>query len=125
MNLQIKTQLKLKAWLLWPLFLSVCVSTIVLLSIGQSQAVSVFLGALTVIVPQAIFGFYCFRYTGALQSRQIWQSFVKGEVFKLSSSAAIFALVFHYLSVIPLWYLLAFILMQFIQLVINCWLLNR
>lgn len=98
---------------------------IVFLTIGQAQSVSVMLGALTVIVPQTIFGFYCFRYTGALQSRQIWQSFVKGEVFKLSSSAAIFALVFHYLSVIPLWYLLAFILMQFIQLVINCWLLNR
>ncbi|NDA63848.1 MAG: hypothetical protein EBX50_17745 [Chitinophagia bacterium] len=80
---------------------------------------------MAVILPQAVFGFFCFRYTGALQSRQIWQSFVRGEVLKLTLSCAIFAFVFYSLSVSPLWFLLALILMQFIQLIINCWLLNR
>jgi ATP synthase protein I len=125
MNLQIKTKLKLKAWLIWPLFLSLSLSIIVYFVVGKTQAVSMFLGTLTALIPQAIFGFYCFRHTGALHSRQIWQGFVRGEVLKLASASAIFALIFHYLSVMPLWYFLAFILMQFIQLVINCWLLNR
>lgn len=125
MNLQSKTRLKLKTWLIWPLSLGVILSSIAYLAAGKNQAVSMFLGTLTAIIPQAIFGFYCFRHAGALQSRQIWQGFVRGEVLKLTIAAAIFALVFHYLSVMPLWYLLAFILMQFIQLVINCWLLNR
>lgn len=125
MNQQAKTKTKLKAWLLWPLVISILISGIVTKTQGSNEAGSFLLGALTIILPQAVFGFYCFRYAGALQSRQIWQSFVKGEVFKILFAVALFAFVFYYLPIVPLWFFLAVILMQFIQLVINCWLLNR
>ncbi|MDQ5884707.1 MAG: synthase protein [Pseudomonadota bacterium] len=125
MNQQVKTKTKLKAWLLWPLVISILISGIVIKTQGFNEAGSFLLGALTIILPQAVFGFYCFRYAGALQSRQIWQSFVKGEVLKILFAVALFAFVFYYLPIVPIWFFLAVILMQFIQLVINCWLLNR
>lgn len=125
MNQQVKTKVKLKAWLVWPLAISLLISGLIAIGKGFNEAGSFLLGTLTIILPQAIFGFYCFRYAGALQSRQIWQSFVKGEVLKILFAVALFAFVFYYLPIVPLWFFLAVILMQFIQLIINCWLLNR
>lgn len=125
MNQQVKTKIKFKAWLIWPLAIASLISGAIALGKGFNEASSFSLGALTMILPQAIFGFYCFRYAGALRSRQIWQSFVKGEVLKILFAVILFAFVFNYLPIVPLWFFLAVILMQFIQLVINCWLLNR
>jgi hypothetical protein len=42
MNLQSKTRLKLKTWLIWPLSLSVILSSIVYLAAGKTQAMSMF-----------------------------------------------------------------------------------
>lgn len=125
MNQQVKTKTKLKAWLIWPLAISFLFSGLIEVGLGFHEAISFLMGALTMILPHAVFGFYCFRYAGALQSRQIWQGFVKGEVFKLLFAVVLFAFVFYYLPIAPLWFFLAVILMQFIQLIVNCWLLNR
>lgn len=125
MNQQVKTKTKLKAWLIWPLAITLLFSGLIVIGKSYHEAISFLIGALTIILPQAVFGFYCFRYAGALQSRQIWQSFVKGEFFKLLFAVVLFAFVFYYLPIMPLWFFLAVILMQFIQLIINCWLLNR
>jgi len=125
MKKQISTLKKIKIWLLWPFFIVGIISLMIYTQFGEIKALSFILGAMIAIVPNAVFGFSSFRYFGALQSKQIWRSFVRGEVFKIALSVMMFGLVFHYLLINPAWFMLAFILMQFIDFILNCWLLNR
>lgn len=125
MNIKVKTVTKWKAWVLWPMLVAIFFSGLVDVLLSPRAAVAGILGALAVILPQAVFGYYCFRHAGALNSRQIWKSFVRGEAFKLVLSATICGLCFRFLKVEPLWFIVTFILMHFMLLGINCRLLNR
>lgn len=125
MKKRISTLHKIKTWLLWPIFIVGMISLVIFFQCGGLKAKSFLLGAMIAIVPNAVFGFCSFRYFGAQQSRQIWRSFVRGEVLKLALTAILFGLVFHSLLISPPWFILAFILMQFIDFILNCWLLNR
>jgi ATP synthase protein I len=125
MNTKINTVTKWKAWVLWPMLVAIFFSGIVSVLTNVNAAKAAILGAMAVILPQAVFGYYCFRFTGALNSQQIWKSFVRGEVLKLILSAIICGLCFRFLKVEPLWFIVTFILMHFMLLCINCRLLNR
>lgn len=125
MKKQISTLHKVKIWLIWPIFIVGMIGLVIFAQFDGFKAISFILGAVIAIVPNAVFGFCSFRYFGALQSRQIWRGFVRGEALKLSLTAILFGLVFHYLLINPAWFIMAFILMQFIDLILNCWLLNR
>lgn len=125
MNTKINTVTKWKAWVLWPLLIAMLFTSLIDVLVNAKAAISAMLGAIAVIFPQAVFGYYCFRFSGALNSRHIWKCFVRGEALKLSLSAIICGLCFYFLKVEPLWFIMAFILMQFMQQAINCRLLNR
>jgi len=125
MKTNINTVTKWKAWALWPAFVALIIASITFLLVSKQAAWAVILGATAVILPQAVFGICCFRFSGALNSQQIWKSFVRGEVLKLLLSAGICGLCFHFLKVDPLGFIMTFILMHFILLGINCRLLNR
>jgi ATP synthase protein I len=125
MNTKIDTETKWKAWVIWPSCVALLIASLTFLLVSQNAALAVILGAFAVILPQAVFGFFCFRFSGALNSQQIWKSFVRGEVLKLFLSAFICGLCFHFVKVNPLGFITSFILMHFILLGINCRLLNR
>lgn len=125
MNTKVNTVTKWKAWVIWPMLTAILFSSLIDVLVNPRAATAVILGAIAVILPQAAFGYYCFRFTGALNSQQIWKSFVRGEVIKLILSAIICGLCFRFLKVEPLWFIITFILMHFMLLGINCRLLNR
>ena len=116
--------LQIKAWLIWPITLSIVIACILAAFKSLIVAKSFFVGALVVIIPHAIFGYYCFRYKGSQNSRKIWKNFARGEAIKILLSGLLCALVLCNLSIAPFWFILAIILTQFIQLVINTWLLS-
>jgi F0F1-type ATP synthase assembly protein I len=89
MKKQISTLKKIKIWLFWPFFIVGIISLMIYMQFGEIKTRSFFLGAMIAIVPNAVFGFSSFRYFGALQSKQIWRSFVRGEVFKIALSVMI------------------------------------
>ena len=51
-------------------------------------------GTVIAVVPQAYFGYRVFRFVGARSSRQVAQSFYRGEAAKFALTAMGFALVF-------------------------------
>lgn len=116
---------KLKVWLLWPMTINLGIVCIVWIITNLHNASSAFAGGMVAIVPQAVFGFYSFRYSGALQSKLIWRSFVRGEALKLLLTGLLFALVYIYMPLNTMWFLLAFIIMQFAGIVVNCRLLEH
>ena len=116
---------KIKVLLLWPMLTALMFSLLIGGLVNMTVMKSVMLGSIAIVLPNAISGFYCFRYSGALQMQQIWKSFVRGEVYKLSLSAIICIIAFKYMSVNAMWFMLAFIFMQLITTIINCCLLNR
>ena len=73
---------KLKIWILWPFVINVIIALVVAIGSNIFNAKSAFLGGLVAILPQSILGYCSFKFWGALQSKQIWQGFVKGEALK-------------------------------------------
>jgi ATP synthase protein I len=116
---------KIKIWLLVPLSINLLMGIVVFLVTNFFNAKSAFIGGLVAIIPQAAFGFSSFRYSGAQQSKLIWRSFIKGEAIKFACTGILFALVFIYLLINTMWFLLAFILMQFAGIFVSCRLLNH
>ena len=57
------------------------------------HALSVIVGGSVAIVPQSLFGFWVFRQRGARNARVIAKNLFVGEGLKLSTTAALFALV--------------------------------
>lgn len=125
MKKQFTVSYKLKVWLLWPILINLAIAGLVCLLTNKHYAMSAFVGGMVAVIPQAVFGFYSFRYSGAQQSKLIWRSFVRGEAIKLFLTGLLFALVFMYVPVKTLWFLLAFIIMQFAGIVVNCRLLEH
>ena len=115
---------QMKAWVLFPLILNLLISFTVLLLGNALKAKSCFWGGMVAIIPQAVFGFYCFRFSGAQESRRIWRSFVRGEAIKLLLSVILFALVYRFVMLDALWFFLAFIMMQILGFLLNCRLLD-
>lgn len=99
-------------------------ATLIYILTNRWNAISCFLGGLVASLPQAVFGFFAFKYTGALKSKQIWQGFIRGEALKLALTALMFAVIYKVFYVNTIWFLIAFIYMQFIGLVISNTLLN-
>jgi ATP synthase protein I len=116
---------KIKIWLVMPLSINLLLGVVVFLLTNFFNAKSAFVGGLVAIIPQAAFGFCSFRYSGAQQSKLIWRSFIKGEAIKFALTGILFALVFIFLLINTMWFLLAFILMQFAGLIVSCRLLNH
>ena len=116
---------KIRVWLIWPISINLLVSVVVLVMSNYLNAKSCFIGGLVSIIPHAVFGFCSFQYSGAQKSKLIWQSFVRGEAFKLALTAMMFAFVFNFLLINTLWFLLAFIMMQFIEFGLSCRLVNH
>ena len=125
MKTKINSTIKWKAWVIWPLLVAVLFASLIVVLVNANAGFSVLLGAVSLTLPQAAFGYCCFRYTGALNGRHIWKSFVRGEALKLMLSAVLCGLCFRFLKVEPLWFMLAFIGMQLMQQIINCRLFNR
>ena len=115
---------KLKIWILWPFVINVIIALVVAIGSNIFNAKSAFLGGLVAILPQSILGYCSFKYWGALQSKQIWQGFVKGEALKFGFTAILFALVYIFLLINTMWFLLAFIMMQFAGILVSCRLLK-
>lgn len=57
---------------------------------------------LVVLIPNALFAWFAFRYGGALHSAQVMRSFMFGEITKICVTIAIFALVYRYMDVLLL-----------------------
>ena len=119
MKKQFKTINKLKNLLIWPLICNLILAVLINLLTNSWNAISCFWGGLVAILPQAVFGFCVFKHSGALKSKQIWQGFMRGEALKLLLTAVLFSLVYKFLHINTIWFLFAFIYMQFIGLVIS------
>ncbi|KAB7664348.1 ATP synthase subunit I [Plesiomonas shigelloides] len=55
-----------------------------------------------VLIPNALFAWFAFRYGGALHSEQVMRSFMVGELTKIFVTVALFALVYRYMDVLLL-----------------------
>ncbi len=93
--------------------LTVMVVSIALLIIsGLHASASVFLGGLVSILPTAYFAKTAFRYNGACAAQQIVKSFYKGEAIKMLLTFSLFALIFKTLNIVPLAFMVGFIVAQ-------------
>ncbi|WP_285762571.1 ATP synthase subunit I [Biformimicrobium ophioploci] len=82
-------------------------AALALLAFDTVAARSVLLGGLLCAVPNAYFGFYAFRHSGARNTREVLKGFQRGEAGKFALTLAGFAAVFA--TVRPLNALLLFI----------------
>ena len=73
-------------------------------------ALSILLGGLVAIIPNAYFASKLFKYEGARAARQIVSSFYKGEALKITLSALLFTAVFMFCHVVPLAFFASYIL---------------
>jgi ATP synthase protein I len=124
MKKQFNHKQQIKVWLWWSLGLNLLICFFALLLGNSLKAKSCFWGGMVAIIPQAVFAFFCFRFSGAQQSRRIWRSFVRGEAFKLLLTVLLFALTYKFVLIDALWFFLAFIMMQILGFLLNCRLLE-
>lgn len=68
---------------------------------GVTAGWSALLGGLIYWIPNSYFGFRVFRISGAQAAKKIVGNFYRSELMKLVLTAALFALVFQWLSVLP------------------------
>ncbi|MDF1684318.1 MAG: ATP synthase subunit I [Legionellaceae bacterium] len=90
-----------KRLFLMQLRVGACVSLMIWTMFGLSSARSILLGSLVSLVPQAWFARVIFREQRARFSQQILKSAYRGEAMKLLMSAALFAVVFRWVDVVP------------------------
>ncbi len=101
---------------------AVAVLTLLTLPFGKVAALSTMLGALVYVLPNLYFTHYAFRFRGAERAMWIRQSFLWGEMGKLSLTAVGFALIFRFMEPVSLYFLFAaFVLM----IVLQWWLAQR
>ncbi len=103
--------------------LSVCATfSLLAIGIGKVFAYSLSIGMLVFIVPNAYFTYYAFRYRGTEYMPWVRQSFMFGEMGKLSLTAVSFALAFVFIRPLHVGALfVGFIAMIFL----HCWLAHR
>lgn len=75
---------------------------------------SVFWGGLVSALPNAYFAETLFRYHGAQAAAHIVKCFYQGEAMKLLMTGALFAATFQYLNVVPLAFMMGFIVVQMV-----------
>ena len=97
---------------LMQLRLGALVSVLVWVLVSVSAARSVLLGALVCLVPQAWFARILFRDQRARFSQQILQRAYRGEAMKLLISAALFAVVFRWVDVVPVMFFAGYFLIH-------------
>lgn len=104
--------------------LSVCAvfSLLAILGFGQDVAASLLAGMLIFIVPNAYFTHYAFRYRGAELSPWIRQSFMFGEMGKLSLTAVGFALAFVFMQALHVFVLFVGFT---VMIILQWWLAKR
>ncbi|WP_100657556.1 ATP synthase subunit I [Alteromonas flava] len=76
------------------LAVSVCMVFAAALTWSVHAAVSVALGSAASVIPNGIFAFFAFRFSGAQQSRAVAQSLMQGARYKLGLAAIIFGIAF-------------------------------
>lgn len=81
---------------------------------GVTAMTSVLLGGIVHIVPNAYFAKKMFRYQGARAAKKIVRSFYQGEALKILLSVALFALVFHFFTIIAWLFFATYILVQMV-----------
>lgn len=91
----------------------------------KEVAVSVLIGGLIFLLPNALFTLMAFMFVGARHQKYVVLSFYLGEVVKLSLTAILFILVFALLDIVPLALLLGFILSTLTQWTASIFLSNK
>lgn len=94
--------------------ITILLATIAILLSGTLAMVSVLLGGLVSIVPNAYFARKMFQYQGAREAKQIVSSFYKGEAMKIVLSIALFAIVFKYFKIVPWMFFAVYITVQMV-----------
>jgi ATP synthase protein I len=87
----------------------ILLSIIALIINGTTSGFSVLMGGLSYCLPNLVFVWRVFRYTGAAQMMQFLAAFCIGEMIKLIFSAVLFLLIVNYLPVSLLSELIGFI----------------
>ncbi len=94
------------------LLVMIIASIIAFLISGSHASASILVGGLVSALPNAYFARMLFRYEGAHAAQKIVNSFYKGEAMKMLLTIALFALTFKYLNVVPLAFIVGFIVVQ-------------
>lgn len=79
---------------------------------GIHACVSVFLGGCVSVLPNACFALILFSHHGAQHAQAIANSFYKGEAVKWVLTVGLFALAFKYVNVVPIAFIIGFIVVQ-------------
>lgn len=103
-----------KRFLLTQVILTLLISLVVGLMSGIRGIMSVWLGGLVSIIPNAYFAMKLFRHQGARAARKIVGSFYQGEAVKILLTMVLFILVFLYGHVMPLVFFITYILVQMV-----------
>lgn len=85
---------------------------------GTAAAKSVFLGAICVVIPHAVFTWYLFRFNDPEQLQLILKSMYRGETLKLLITAIMVMAVLKNLMVTPWLFFTGFTLALLVQLAI-------
>jgi len=91
---------------------SACTSIVVWMMFGLDSARSILLGCLVCLIPQVWFARVLFRDQRARFSQQILKRAYRGEAMKLLLSAALFAVVFRWMNVVPVMFFAGYFLIH-------------
>ncbi|WP_051326742.1 MULTISPECIES: ATP synthase subunit I [Aliagarivorans] len=91
----------------------------------KEVALSVLLGGLIFLLPNALFTAMAFLFVGARQGKNVVLSFYLGEVLKLTLVSMLFVMAFALLEVVPLALLLGFIFSTMTQWTASLFLSNK
>ncbi|MGL4835378.1 MAG: ATP synthase subunit I, partial [Shewanella sp.] len=78
----------------------ILVCTLAFTGYNREWAWSALASGLVVLLPNAVFAWCAFRYSGARQSNLVMRSFFVGEVAKISLTLALFFFVYRYMDVL-------------------------
>jgi len=94
------------------LSITLLLATIATLLLNATAGVSAVLGGMVSALPNAYFASKLFKYHGAVASKQIVNSFYKGEALKIILSIVLFTLVFKFFKIVPLVFFAVYIVAQ-------------
>lgn len=83
----------------WQLIITMVLSLVIMLIAGLNKGLSTLLGGSSYVLPNVIFAWRVFSYTGPRLSDRFMINFLLGEFTKLILSAILFILIVKYLSV--------------------------
>lgn len=98
-------------------FIIVVLSSIFSLIIWNDKiSFSVFIGGTVAIIPQVVFAFKAFKYSGATASKKVVESFFSGVKIKMVLTAVLFALAFKFLIIAPVPFFIIFCIVMVLPL---------